>query len=259
MARQKAHCWATLGFIEKVHEQGDRGRAIVKESNHLDTQDNELCSSDDSASVHEGEGVGEKNDQDVHAMMSLILEDYREVQRTGFMWDFHHPTSGITHKNTEYQLFMPFIWSDTKEADLLCAKCGQRHSTQQICRKCHIPLQEADNHLAKCKFKTVPEIRKLIDTADLEGLKALSQTHLQNAFYNIRFSLGNENGVHGSCPSELLHAFLLGSFKHSRDTFFEMLGKDSEGARQINAVASVYSRQFARQSDRTVPGTTFTI
>ena len=258
VARQKAHCWATLGFIEKVHEQGGRGRAIVKESNHLDTQDNEVCSSDDSASVHEGEGVGEKNDQDFHAMMELILEEYRDIQRTGFMWDFHHPTSGITYMGMEYQIFMPFIRSDTKEADLLCAKYGQRHSTQQICRKCKIPLQEADNHLAKHQFKTVPEIKSLIDDADLEGLKALSQTYLRNAFHNIRFSLGNTNGVHGSCPSELLHAFLLGSFKYLRDIFFEMLGKDSEGARQINALASVYSRHFARQSDRTVPGTTFT-
>ena len=37
-----------------------------------------------------------------------------------------------------------------------------------------------------------------------------------------------------------------------------MVGKDSEGARQLNALAKVYSRFFARQSDRTMPGTSFT-
>ena len=35
----KDHCWATLGFIEKVHEQGGRGRNMLDEANHLDTQD----------------------------------------------------------------------------------------------------------------------------------------------------------------------------------------------------------------------------
>ena len=64
--------------------------------------------------------------------------------------------------------------------------------------------------------------------------------------------MGNDHGIHGSCPSELLHAFLLGLLKYLRDIFFEMVGKDSEGARQV------YSRFSARQSDRTMPGTSFT-
>jgi hypothetical protein len=86
--------------------------------------------------------------------------------------------------------------------------------TQQICRKCHISLQGADDHMANYKLKTVLEIKKLVENADLEGLKALSQTYLQNVFYNVRFSTRNDNGIHGSCPSELLHAFLLGTFKY---------------------------------------------
>ena len=116
--------------------------------------------------------------------------------------------------------FVPFCKVDSKEADLFCAKCAQRMTTQQICRKCHIPLQEADDHLAKYKLKTVREIQKLVQKADLSGLKALSQTYLTNAFHKVRFSMGNDHGIHGSCPSEFLHAFLLGTFKYLRDTFF---------------------------------------
>ena len=257
-ARLKAHCWACLGFIEKVHEQGGRGRGILDEANHMDTNDDEVLSTTGSIDWFEMEGVGEKNDQDFHAMMSVILHEFIELQETGFIWDHHDAVKERTYNNMEYQLFMPFIRSDTKEADLLCAKYGQRHSTQQICRKCHIPLQSADNHLARPKMKTVSEIRKLIETADLEGLKRLSQTYLNNAFHPVRFSMGNDQGIHGSCPSELLHAFLLGTFKYLRDIFFEMLGKDSEGARMINALAVVYSKAIARQSDRTVPGASFT-
>ena len=257
-ARLKAHCWACLGYIEKIHEQGGRGRDILIEARHMDTEDGEVLSANDSVQWYETEGVGDKNDQDFHAMMSVILHEFIELQETGFIWDHRDPVKGLTYLNMEYQLFMPFIRADTKEADLLCAKYGQRHSTHQICRKCHIPLQSADNHLAKDKMKTVSEIRKLIEGEDLEGLKRLSQTYLNNAFYEVRFSLGNDHGIHGSCPSELLHAFLLGTFKYIRDIFFEMLGKTSEGARMINALAVLYSRAVARQSDRTVPGASFT-
>ena len=69
--------------------------------------------------------------------------------------------------------------------------------------------------------------------------------------------MGNDQGIHGSCPSELLHAFLLGTFKYLRDIFFEMIGNDSEGARLMNALAKVYGKLFSRQSDRTLPGTAF--
>ena len=256
-ARTKPHCWAPLGYIEKVHEHGGRGSDIIREANHLETQDG-MDSDNSSETYIQVEGVGESAAQDFHAMMGVILEDFIELQDNGgFLWDHHDPIQDITTENIHYQIFVPYIRADSKEADAFCGKYAQRFSTQQICRKCHVPLQEADDHLAKYKFKTVTEIKKLVEKADLEGLRSLSQTYLSNAFHNIRFSMGNDNGIHGSCPSELLHAFLLGTFKYIRDIFFEMIGNDSEGARMMNALANVYSKLFARQSDRTMPGTSF--
>lgn len=255
-ARLKPHCWAPLGYVEKVHEQGGRGRSILEESQHVDTQDAPLAD-DDSAQIHEADGVGDKNDQDFHAMMEVILEDFVELQNHGLLWDFYDRRTGIRTNNIQYLPFVPFLRVDGKEADLCCAKYAQRSSTQQICRKCHVPLEEADNHLAKYKFKTVKEIKNLVEKADLDGLKALSQQYLKNALYDVRFSLGNDQGIHGSCPSELLHAFLLGTFKYIRDIFFEMIGSTSEGSRQINALSQLYAKFFSRQSDRTMPGTAF--
>ena len=52
-------------------------------------------------------------------------------------------------------------------------------------------------------------------------------------------------------------AFSLGTFEHLRDIFFEYIGKDSEGAKLINALAKKDGKLFARQSDRTLPGTAF--
>ena len=218
-ARNQGHNWAPLGYMEKIHEQGGRGRAILQEANHMETQDG-ANSVDSNETVVECDAVGESAAQDFHAMMECILEGFVSLLGHGFMWDHWDPIQGKLYKDVHYKLFVPFVKADAKEADLFCGKCGQRFSTKQICRKCHIPLQRADDHMAKEKLKTVSEIRNLVEKANIEGLRALSQTYLTNAFHRIRFSLGNDHGIHGSCPSELLHAFLLGTFKYIRDIFF---------------------------------------
>ena len=257
LARTKAYCWAPLGYVEKIHEQGGRGREMLQQANHMETQDAPDSDDDAREKVAVMSGIGTKNDQDFHCMMSAILDGFKELQDTGFLWDHHNPATGAETKDIHYKLFVPFLKVDSEEGDLACGKYGQRTNTQQICRKCHVPLQRADDHLAKYASKTVPEIKKLIDNADLEGLQALSQTYLRNAFCGIRFSLGNDRGVHGSCPSELLHAFLLGTFKCIRDIFFEMVGKTSERARLIDALSKICGKAFARTSDRTLPNTAF--
>ena len=264
-ARNKDFLWAPLGCIEKISEQGGRGREILKEAQHMATQyldesDADDLDSDDSQKekVTHMSGIGDKNDQDTHAMFACVLEEFVALQDTGFLWDHHDPGTGELTPDIHYKLFVPFFKVDGKEADFACAKYNQRSKAQQICRKCHCPLKYADDYMANYKPKTVDEIRKLIDKADLDGLKALSQTYLQNAFYKLRFSQGNKAGVHGACPSELLHAFLLGTFKYVRDSFFELIGKESETARQINALAQVYGKFYVRQSDRTMPTTFFT-
>ena len=173
------------------------------------------------------------------------------------MWDHHDPVTGIQTADIHYQFFVPFLKVDGKEADMACGKYGNRSNTQQICRKCHIPLAVCDDHMAKYRLKTVSEIQNLINNANLEGLRKLSQHYLKNAFYKVRFSMGIDYGIHGSCPAEMLHAFLLGTFKYTRDVFFEMVGKTSELAKEVNALSKVYGKLFCRQSDRTMPGTAF--
>jgi hypothetical protein len=254
-ARMKDHCWATLGFIEKVHEQGGRGRNMLQEAQHLETQDG-LFSEGSVNSVFSANGVGDKNDQDFHAMMLCVLEDYLQIQDRDFVWDQVNSKGEVT-KDIRYKVFVPFVRADTKEADLFCGKFGQRSTTQQICRKCHVPLQRADDHLANYRLKTKTEIEKLVDKGDIDGLRKISQTYLRNAFHLVRFSSPNSCGIHGSCPSELLHAFLLGSFKYLRDIMFELLGQHSESSRLINALSKIYGKLFARQSDRTMPFTAF--
>ena len=253
-AREKQYAWATLGYVEKVHESGGKGLDIIQESHHVEVQD-DLGSSDESNEAEVMEGVGEKNDQDLHAMLKFIFTGLVDLQETGFIWDLSY--KGKTYKDMIFKIFIPFVKADTTEADKLAGKYGIRHNVHQICRYCHIPLDRADDHLGKYKFKTVHEIRNLVSKEDMKGLQAISQTYLLNAFYDLRFSLGNDRGIHGYCPMEMLHALYLGIFKYVRDIFFAFMGTTGETGKAINAFTKQYGRYFSRQSDRTMPKTGF--
>ena len=80
---------------------------------------------------------------------------------------------------------------------------------------------------------------------------------ITNAWYKIRFQPYNHQGIHGSCPSEMLHALLLGVFKYTRLCFFDEIGATSQLADRINALAQVYGNQFARQAERDKPNCSF--
>ena len=126
-----------------------------------------------------------------------------------------------------------------------------------VCQYCDIPLQEADNHLHKCKYKTEPQIKKMVEKGDLEGLQNLSQHYLWNAFWDLPFHKANKRGIHGACPMDLLHHILLGIFKYTRNIFFDLIGPSSNPAKDINGLSKEYGRCFARQSDASIPNARF--
>ena len=111
-ARNKPHNWAPLGYIEKIHEQGGRSRAILQEANHLETQDGaDSVASDET--YWEIEGVGVNNAQDFHAMMHFVLRGLVEMQEHGFMWDHYHPVTKRLHPDVQHKIFVPVIKADT--------------------------------------------------------------------------------------------------------------------------------------------------
>ena len=87
------------------------------------------------------------------------------------------------------------------------------------------------------------------------GLKAMSQLYLLNAFHELPFNVGNNRGIHGACPSDMLHAILLGIFKYVRDTFFDRIGGMPAGV--MNGLSKQYCKLLRRQSDRTIPEARF--
>jgi hypothetical protein len=220
----------------------------------METQDT-IDSDEDSTKPEELEGVGTHNLQDFHAQLGVILEPFIDLQDRGFIWDQMY--KGRLYPDITYQLFVPFIKCDTVEAENLCGKSGNRVLAKQLCRYCHVPTKEADDHLAKHKMKTVTEVRKLVEKGDLVGLRRISQTYLKNSFYDVRFNLGNDRGIHGACPMEMPHAVLLGMLKYLRAIFLRKVGEKSKAGKDINALAKLYCKLFARQSDRSIPPTAF--
>lgn len=97
----------------------------------------------------------------------------------------------------------------------------------------------------------------LVDSGDTEGLRMLSQQFISNAWYGVRFGMHNEMGIHGACPSEMLHALLLGWFLYLRKMFFARTGPDSELSNILNAIAKQLGKFFQHQSDRDMPRTNF--
>ena len=127
---------------------------------------------------------------------------------------------GKLYKDLEFVLFVANVKCDTEEGDLLCGKYTVRTANvKHICRYCHCPTEDADNPLAKYPMKKQHEIQRLVEKQKLDQLKAISQQNIQNAFYTVRFHAANNQGIHGACPSEMLHAILLGVFKYVRSIF----------------------------------------
>ena len=264
--RDKEFAWRELGWVPQVRQQKARGKKLFQESGHLDAQEMVLMDGEGEAADMDAEAAGtewededEESDvkaQDFHTMLSTILESFVELQRTGFIWDLVY--KGKLYKNIKFVIFVPFVKCDTEEADTLCGKYKVRTSNiKQICRYCHCPTSKADDPRVTHKMKSQTEIQKLIDQGRLDKLRDLSQQNIRNAFYEVTFHAANTRGIHGACPSEMLHATLLGIFKYCREAFFKQLGPTSQLAEDINGLAKMYGTLMTRQSDRSLPNTNF--
>ena len=116
---------------------------MAKLANHLEEQD-AITSEDDSDLMEKRAGVGDKNVQDWHSMVSCIIAKLADLCESGFMWD--NSFKGKLYKNVHCKVFIPYILCDNKEVDTMCGRPQQRSTTNQISQYCHILTQKADQH-----------------------------------------------------------------------------------------------------------------
>lgn len=253
-ARNKHYFWGTIGYIPSYSKHVSRGRRMVIDTGHMESI---MAHPED---IDEDEGQEAENNvvkaQDLHAMLAVILRNYVKLQATGFKWDLVY--QGRCYEGVEFVMFTPFLRLDSDEAEKLCGKYTARTgNVKQLCRYCECPTDECDRPLAEYPFKTPEKISALIANNDTEGLRMMSQQNIQNTMYQLRFGKHNNQGIHGACPMDMLHAILLGIFRYIRDCFFEQVGPDSKLADDINACAIEIGQCLSRQSQRDLPRTRF--
>ena len=261
-ARLKPHTWATLGYLPEIKVAEGRGKKLFKESQHLEAVDMEIFDGEgdhidvDPNDEEDDDCLTEVKAQDFHFMLQVILEPYIKLQQRGMLWNLMHDNK-LT-PSWKLVFYIPHCRVDGEEADALCGKYKVRtRNVKQICRQCYVPTMEASDHRANYKNKTQTKIEKLVKAGNLGKLKEMSQHYLKNAWYACRFNQGNDQGIHGACPTEMLHAMQLGIFKYTQDIFFEFLGDTAQVAYEINGLARIYGKLLSHQSDRSLPATNF--
>ena len=264
-AREKEWAWRELAWIPQVRKEAARGKKLFKESNHMEADDIEVLDGEgDHAEVGSSEDTDSDDEdadpsvkaQDFHSMLQFALQSVVKLQESGFIWDLH--AYGKKYQGLEFVPFVMYVKCDTEEGDLNCGKYLVRTSkVKHICRYCHCPTEDADNPMANYRMKTQTHIQKLVEQLKLDRLRSISQHNIKNAWYPLRFHAANERGIHGACPSEMLHAILLGIFKYVRNIFFLKMGMESQLAQDINGLAKQYGKLLTHQSDRDLPHTNF--
>jgi hypothetical protein len=181
-------------------------------------------------------------------MLGCILTTFVDFQTNGLIWDLRY--GGKTYNDVEFVPFVIIVKCDTVEANALCGSYNSGGiGVAQLCRYCTCPTENSDLVLADYPQKTTKTIQELVEAEDFDALQEMSQQMIHNAWYKIRFHPANAQGIHGACPSEMLHALLLGVFKYTRECFFLQIGENSKLAYKINAMAfmgicSNLSREF---------------
>jgi len=282
-ARDKVHAWRNLGYVTKFLKEETEAKDILRESGHLDgenylsepesvesedetddattqenddTDNNSVLSDDDHDNAPNAEPkIKSCSAQDLHAMLDIMLQSYREIEQGGFEWELNY--RGQVHL-IEFIPFVMFIKGDSVEHDKHCGRyLARTKGVKQLCRYCCCPNEQTDQPYQNFPQKTPAMIQALVDNNNEEGLQNLSQTFIQNCWYSIRFGLHNDYGVHGACPLEIVHWFQIGKYGYQRDMFFHQTGKDSNLSKRLNALCKSMGFLFKRQSDRDVNRTDF--
>ena len=249
-----SHTSAKSYFTDTESEEDDDSRPFVPDfavGAYIDSSDDE----DDMFNPQIPTGHDNQTMQDFHKILHVILGSYRRVQESGGVeWD-------LKWKQLWLLQFIPF-WvaqkGDTVEHDKMCAKYGSRTAkVAQLCRYCLVPTAQTAEAYVTYPRKTQTMITELVRKKNAIALKGMSQKFIWNAWYEIRFGLHNDYGIHGACPLEILHWILLGMYKYSRQMFFDQTGDDTILSREISTICSSLGWLFQRQSDKRYPRTKF--
>ena len=145
-----------------------------------------------------------------------------------------------------------------KEGDKLAGQhTAKTEDVKSLCRICCCPTLQSHDAYRDDPLKTETMIRELVKGNKKEELKAISQQHVWNAFYEVTMGKHNDCGIHGATPPDLTHYLDIGQQGYARDCLFAQLGDSSKLGESISSLGSAIGVLLQRRSDRNLPRTSF--
>ena len=145
------------------------------------------------------------------------------------------------------------IIGDCKSQDILCGRYGS-HNCQGICRDCDFSFENSDDPLVQCTPLKACKINDFIENNDTGALKYHYFHIHDNVFKSVCFG-GDEYGINGATPSELLHEFRQGVVDICLGGFYGICKATT--LEWINSICNKLSIHALHQSDRDFPLTSF--
>ena len=218
--RNTASAWRTMGYVDELLNFHDKDvRKDQKKSSKV---------------------------QDIHAIISLVINELREIQgkQGGFEWRLD--LGGKTY-DVVFKIAVQTIIGDCKGNDLLCGRYGS-HGIQvkRLCRDCDVLTMSGDQPDHVCTFISKNDI----ENKSHEEMKDLSFHCIENAFCGIYFGARN-TCITEATPPEPLHGFKLGICKYLFEGFESQCPKET--MRLINFTIMRIAKYSSRSSLRNMP------
>jgi len=173
-----------------------------------------------------------------HRCLSIIIEAINEADREGiYTW----LRLGDQVKYVRLRIPIAFVIGDGKSGDQICQRFAGYTGIARLSRPCTVSFKNADSPTEVCELITAKKIDSLVQTATSEpkdllppeewdddkkvkaakeeinsaqsDLVALSAHQVLNAFRESNFG-GDERGIYGATPTDLMHAFQSGWLRY---------------------------------------------
>ena len=186
--------------------------------------------------------------QNYHHILQVILSNLVLCQKNGGIKNTKLVVNG-SQQTVTLKVPVAFVVGDCKGSDKLCGQFGTHQlGNSLVCRDCDCPTSSSDNPNITCRPITLARIKDAHD--DVAALRNLSHHQIENAFHSVCFG-GDNEGIHGCSPPEMLHLYQQGLYKYALQAFINYL--TSEQRRAFDQLISKVSDACCRQSDRTFP------
>ena len=218
-ARRLEHNWRVIAYVDYKNQMKTRNKESIS---------------------------AEEKTSEFHEIMNVVFAEIAALQKHGFKWTFGKYTS----QNTVRRIRIPFevIIGDCAGAEEMCGRISSHLQTVKcLCRSCDVRYENGDVHDHVCQYHKMAEM--IMKTKD--ELDEISYYNIPNPFYKYLSFGGDENGIFGCTPNEVLHQFDQGLCDYMCSIIYSQLS--IKGRELLNMACQYICSSFSAQSERSFP------